>query len=139
MVEAQLNNFQIIYSIELSEELCQRAIKKFGKQDKVKIIQGDSGKVLHTLIPQLNERAIFWLDGHYSAGITAKGDVECPVYEELRAIFKSSFNHIVLIDDARLFTGHGDYPSIQDLSAYIISQRPAAHIEVEDDVIRVMY
>ncbi|MDR2286698.1 MAG: hypothetical protein LBE04_04380 [Prevotellaceae bacterium] len=139
MVDAQLNNFQNIYSIELSEELYQRALKRFKKQPKVKLIQGDSGKVLQTLILQINERAIFWLDGHYSAGITAKGDVECPIYEELKAIFKSPLNHILLIDDARCFSGQGDYPSIQDLSEYIISQRSTAHIKVEDDIIRVMY
>jgi hypothetical protein len=139
MVEAQLDNFQNIYSIELSEELYQRAFKKFKRHSKIKIMQGDSGKVLQTLVPSINERAIFWLDGHYSAGVTAKGDVECPVYEELNAIFKSSLNHILLIDDARCFNGQGDYPSFQKLSEYILSQRPSAHIEVKDDVIRITY
>jgi hypothetical protein len=139
MVDAQLNNFKTIYSIELSEKLYQRALKRFKKQTNVKLVQGDSGKVLQTLISQLNERSVFWLDGHYSSGITAKGDVECPIYEELNAIFKSPLNHILLIDDARCFSGQGDYPTIQDLSKYIISQRPSAHIEVENDIISVTY
>jgi hypothetical protein len=137
MVAAQLNNFRKIYSIELSGKLARHASRRFKKQPKVEIIQGDSGKILKTLVPKINEQAIFWLDGHYSGGITAKGDTNCPVYEELSAIFQAPFNHIILIDDARCFTGDDDYPSLRDLSAYILHRKPAACIEVRDDIIRI--
>lgn len=137
MVWAQLNNFKKIYSIELDKKLWENAVERFRGSSHVTILQGDSGKVLKDVIKELNNIAVFWLDGHYSAGITAKGDKDCPIFEELEAIFHSSFNHILLIDDARCFNGTGDYPSIDDLSNFILSKRPKSHIEVKDDIIRI--
>ena len=101
MVEAQENNFKRIISIELDQNLYERAKRKFGKKNHITIYQGDSSKVLPQIMPTITENAIFWLDGHYSDGFTAKGDKETPIYEELKAIFQNStHDHILLIDDA---------------------------------------
>lgn len=137
MVKAQLKNFKTIYSIELGKDLWGKAVKLFEKDKHVNIIQGDSGKVFLDLIPKINEKAIFWLDGHYSAGITAKGEKDCPIYEELNGIFNSRFQHILLIDDARCFNGEGDYPTIERLSEYILSKYSKSNIEIKDDIIRI--
>ena len=137
MIEAQKKNFKKIYSIELSEMLHRKAGKRFRNAENVSLILGDSGKKLPELLNQINEPAIFWLDGHYSAGDTAKGDTECPIYEELDAILKkSNEKHVILIDDARCFDGTGDYPTIAAIESYITSRRPQYKIEVKDDVIR---
>ena len=89
MVEAQKNIFKKVYSIELGEELYSRAFKRFEGDKNVLILKGDSGAVLNELMLMIEEPAIFWLDGHYSEGITARGEKECPVFEELTAIFKA--------------------------------------------------
>jgi hypothetical protein len=103
----------------------------------VTIVQGDSGKVLPNILLEVNEPVIFWLDGHYSAGITAKGEKECPIFEELDAIFSSKkFNHILLIDDARCFIGEGDYPTIAQLTKYVNSKNEMYQVEVKHDIIR---
>lgn len=137
MVAAQLHSFQKIFSIELGEELCRRAQQRFSKNKNVKIIQGDSGKVLPQLIKEINTPGIFWLDGHYSAGPTARGDKDCPIYEELTAIFSGpALNHILLVDDARLFNGTNDYPTLEALSAFVKQHKPGYRVEVKDDVIR---
>jgi len=137
MINAQLKFFEKIYSIELGEDLWKKAVKRFEKNKHVTIIHGDSGKVFINLIPKINAKAIFWLDGHYSAGITAKGEKNCPIYEELNEIFKSKLQHILLIDDARCFNGEGDYPTIQRLSEYILSRNSKSKIEIKDDIIRI--
>ncbi|RPE12073.1 hypothetical protein EGT74_00505 [Chitinophaga lutea] len=138
MVAAQLPHFSLLISIELSEELHKRAKIRFRKNREVKLYQGDSGKVLHHIVPKLKEPAIFWLDGHYSAGITAKGDLICPIYAELDAIFKQTdVPHVLLIDDAQDFTGQHDYPTLEALTAYIHKLAPAYRVEVKDYVIRV--
>jgi hypothetical protein len=137
MVWAQLPLFKRIYSIELGVELYQRALARFSKYPQVTLLQGDSGVVLKEIVKQLTAPAIFWLDGHYSAGITAKGEKECPIFEELNAIFASQVRHVLLIDDARCFNGIGDYPGIEQLSEFIVGQRPAAMVDVKDDIIRV--
>ena len=137
MIEAQKNNFKKIYSIELSEMLYKKAEKRFRNAENVTLVLGDSGKKLPEILSQLNEPAIFWLDGHYSAGDTAKGDTECPIYEELDAILmKSNQKHIILIDDARCFDGTGDYPTIKSIENYIMTRQPDYKIEVEYDVMR---
>jgi len=137
MVEAQLNYFKQIFSIELSEKLWQSADNKFRSNNHVSILFGDSGKVLKDVMTQLDAPAIFWLDGHYSAGETAKGETECPIYEEIDAIFSDKrFNHILLVDDARCFNGTGDYPSVENLTKHIQSKDPYYKLEVKDDIIR---
>lgn len=131
-------DFNKLYSIELSEHYFERAKKRFSNYPKISLIQGDSGKELFKLIPQLKEPALFWLDGHYSAGLTAKGDKECPVYEELAAIFQSSLKHVIVIDDARAFVGKNDYPTIEELKSYVLKNRPDTTIKIENDSIRLL-
>lgn len=123
MVQAQKNNFERIYSIELSPELRQKAARRFRGTKHIKIIQGDSGKVIPEIMPLLKGKTLFWLDGHYSGGITAKGEKECPIFEELDAILgHNQLKHVILIDDARLFNGTHDYPELDDLFAYVTSR-----------------
>ena len=137
MVEAQKSNFNKIISIELGIDLFEKAQKRFENDKNITIVQGDSGKVLGLLLKDISEPIIFWLDGHYSAGTTALGDKECPIFEELDAIFDSKqFNHVILIDDAREFVGNGDYPSIEKLTDYIKNKNDKYQVEVKDDIIR---
>lgn len=75
--------------------------------------------MLKRIVNELKEPAIFWLDGHYSGGVTAKGDKFCPIYEELEAILDSNFNHIIIIDDLRSFVGQDDYPTISELREFV--------------------
>ena len=138
MVEAQQNNFKKIYSIELQNDLAEKARQRFLHTEHIKILQGDSGKLLRKILAEIDEPAIFWLDAHYSGGITAKGDKDCPIYEELDAIFEKNSNHILLIDDARYFNGEGDYPDINSLTEYIRSKDARYKMLVKDDVIRFM-
>jgi hypothetical protein len=129
--------FDQLYSIELSPIFHHRALRRFSKMGKIKLIQGDSGSELKTLIPQLKGPALFWLDGHYSGGITAKGDKECPVMEELESIFRSPFQHVIYIDDARLFIGKDDYPTIEGLKDFVSQQKPDLQFRIENDCIRI--
>src|SRR5687768_9533730 len=66
MVEAQKKRFRKIISIELSVDLYEKAKQRFVKDKNVRIVQGDSGEALPGILKEITERAIFWLDGHYS-------------------------------------------------------------------------
>ena len=138
MVEAQKKNFNRVYSIELSTKLHKRALKRFSGQSNITLLQGDSGVQLKALIPQLKEPALFWLDGHFSGGITAMGDKECPVREELAAILPDQQKHIILIDDARLFNGTHDYPAMEELQTIVEKYGNRYLIENSDDIIRLI-
>jgi len=52
----------------------------------------------------VNQAALFWLDGHYSGESTAHGAETTPIYEELQQIFDAdNRGHVIIIDDARCF------------------------------------
>lgn len=138
MVEAQKRDFRKIYSIELGEDLYNQAVERFNKYPHIKLLHGDSGVVLKDLLREINEPALFWLDGHYSAGITAKSGKNTPIMEELGAILSQKYDHIILIDDARLFIGEGDYPTIDELSSFVTGLDSRRKISVADDIIRVL-
>ena len=137
MVEAQKRRFKKIISIELGVYYFTKAQKRFKNDKNVFLVQGDSGKMLSKIVEELERPSIFWLDGHYSGGKTVKGDKECPIFEELDAIFnQKKFDHVLLIDDARCFRGNNDYPTIQELTEYIKSKNEKYQVEVKHDIIR---
>ncbi len=137
------SKFKHIYSIELSEELANRAKNRFSGSKNVNIIQGDSGIILKDLMLQLTEPTLFWLDGHYSSEffvgeeyiITAKAEVNTPILAELKFILNSPLNHIILIDDARLFVGEYDYPKIAEIRKLAEIYKKNYHTFVLNDII----
>jgi hypothetical protein len=137
MMEAQKDNFQKLISIELDEKLYQRAKRRFAKYPQIEILKGDSGKLMPEVVARLKEPALFWLDGHYSAEFTAKGDLETPIIQELESIFKSPIDHVILIDDARDFKGENDYPTLESLKKYVLGKKPNYNFSVKDDIIRI--
>ena len=114
-------NYSFVYSIEPGKELYKNAMKKFLNQN-VELFNGVSEDIMPSLLLRLKGDINFWLDGHYSAGVTFKGNKDCPVEEELIAIKNNLLNFTkvsILIDDVRCFlptnTTHSDYPSIDFL------------------------
>jgi hypothetical protein len=139
MVFALQPYFKKIYSIELSPKFYEAAKKRFHNTDNVSIVQGDSAEKLKEIVQELQAPALFWLDGHYSGGETAMGAKECPVYEELEAIFTSTLDHVIIIDDARLFVGKNDYPTVEELSAFVDRAKPGARLFIENDGVHIYY
>lgn len=139
MVEAMKKYFSRIYSIELGKDLYEESKERFAGDERITIIHGDSGVELGKLVPKLNQPALFWLDGHYSAGITARGEKDTPILEELTHIFNSGQKgHVILIDDVRCFDPNPAYPNVDDLLEFIKQNRPDSIIEIENDSIRII-
>ncbi len=142
MVRSTRDTFRRIYSIELQETLYRRAVRKFSRFPHVTILQGDSGEVLARLLETLDEPCLFWLDAHHSSGAafkTAKGNMLTPIVLELGHIFAHARaqDHVILIDDAREFTGMNDYPTIDQLRELVLRAKPEFILEVRDDIIRI--
>lgn len=128
-----------IYTIELSPRLASLARDRFKKHRNIQIVEGDSGAMIKTILPQLKSKTLFWLDGHYSAGVTAQGALDCPVYAELRSIFEGCpVPWVILIDDARCFGRDKDYPSFEELEAFVKREIPEATIRAEHDIISIV-
>ena len=98
--------FEEVYSIELSPNLFNHCVNRFRDNPHVHLYLGDSSKILATVLEELEEPVTFWLDGHCSTGnpLTAKGDRNSPILEELAIIGNHSIKtHTILIDDVRYF------------------------------------
>jgi hypothetical protein len=103
-IQAALNRFASIYSIELCPHLASEAATRFKSQKHVSILKGDSSVVLRGICPLINRPAFFWLDGHWSGKGTARGGKDCPLLEELECIsLLCAPSCTIAIDDARLF------------------------------------
>jgi len=136
MVNAMKDRFEKIYSIELGDELYEAAKKRFANNKHIEIIHGDSGKELSRLLGRISEPALFWLDAHYSGGITARGSIDTPIERELQVIMQHPIKeHVILIDDARHFTGTNNYPTKTMIEN--IAQEHNRSFEMKDDNFRI--
>jgi len=125
-------------SVELSRELYEAARKRFNEYKNVRLVQGDSGKILPELLKEINKPVLFWLDGHYSSGITAVAETHTPISAELQAILGHPIKrHVILIDDARCFDGQNDYPHLDDL-LQAVREEGSYSAEVSADIIRLV-
>ncbi len=137
MVEAVKSSFKEVYSVELSRELCEQARVKFAADKNVHIIEGDSADVMPEILSKISEPALFWLDGHFSGGITAQGLLDYPIIKELEHIRQHAVKeHVILVDDARLFLGTPNAPAKEQVVESIKAINPAYIVEERDDVIR---
>jgi hypothetical protein len=138
MLAATAAHFDHLHSIELSEMLHRKAVERFRNQPYIRLHQGDSTSMLPSVLTELRAPSLFWLDAHYSGGVTAMGDAETPIMFELECIFRRGCDQdVVLIDDARCFDGTSGYPTLDELRVYIAEHRPGARITVANDVIAI--
>ena len=102
--------FSTLHTIEISESYHNRT-KSLYNGSKINFIKGDSSVVFNSLLPNISDKCIFFLDGHWSSGDTGRGPVDCPLIEEITSIHEL-YKHeaIIVIDDFRLF-GLGLDPS----------------------------
>ena len=139
MVAAMKGFFAEVISIELSPMLYAKARERFQRDRNVTLVQGDSGQEIGRVVAQLRQPALFWLDGHYSAGETACGDKETPILEELGHILAAGdIGHVIIIDDARCFGSEPSYPTVEEVKRFVLARRENVAISIEHDSIRIV-
>jgi hypothetical protein len=128
--------FSEVHSIELSPELYRDARTRVSMDNHITVHLGDSGDVLREVLPGIDVSCVFWLDGHYSGGITAHGEKQTPIIAELRAIEEHHIRpHAILIDDARVFGADDAYPTIEEVAFLLRKIDPSFKIGVSSDII----
>lgn len=138
MVFAVRKRASKIISIEISEDLASKARARFSKYPEIRIIHGDSSKELPNVLPSIEGPCLFWLDAHYSGGITEGDPARSPISEEIEAIMRhASSNHVILLDDARLFRGDNGYPSLDDIKKMVNGCGKAYRMSIDHDIIRL--
>jgi len=131
--------FRNVFTIELSEQLYNLYKDELLAKGNITPRLGNSKEILPDLFKIIDGNIIFWLDAHYSYdNITAGADDPCPLRDELKIILKRRNDDIIIIDDARLFTG-GVFPSIVEI--YKIANETAEikrHLQVCNDHIYIV-
>ena len=139
MLAFQLPHFKKLISIELSQELHRAACARFTAFPKVQVIQGDSGVKLGEAIKGLAAPALFWLDAHYSIGLTAGRGTSAPIFKELSCLTnRQQYPDAILIDDARLFGWDFGYPSLKAIRNFVSEHWPSHTCVVESDIICIL-
>src|SRR3989344_283835 len=138
MINAVKHIFSKIHSIELSPEFFKKAQERFSDVKNVYLYYGDSSTVLREILKEIKSPVLFWLDAHYSKGLTARGKIDTPILEELTTILNHQIKtHTILVDDARCFNGTNDYPPLQEVEEFIKNIAPHYRVEVSNDIITI--
>jgi hypothetical protein len=134
--------FENVLTIEYSKELYDHTRIKYQNIDNINFLFGDSRTQLNKLITSLDSPAIFWLDAHWSGGLTYGENDQCPLLEEINIINNSQFEHFILIDDARLFTSApqppqriDQWPNVSEIVDALRSKSSDKYIVIIEDVI----
>jgi len=128
--------FEQVHSVELSPSLYAQAVNRFADNQKIFLYQGDTVVVFPRILKNIKSKIVFWLDGHFSGGSTARGEIDTPIMQELKIIKESGLSDsIILIDDIRLFGIANDYPSVLEVYKYIKTINSLYRIEIIGDIL----
>lgn len=110
-------HFDRVVTVEFCEDNYIACLQRFWNDPNIKVISGDSGKLMPALEYMIREPAVVMLDAHYvddgddriaPTGVT-------PIMQELAALLPNAENHVIFIDDARLFGTVEGYPTEQEI------------------------
>lgn len=127
---------KFVHSIEPDAGLFQKATDNTRSHGNIRVLHGTSEVLFPEVLGKLQGNASFWLDGHYSAGVTYRGEHDTPIREELEAIGKHLLRLgkvAVLVDDVRCFNPHipefAGYPDMDYLVDWARAHGLTWHIE----------
>lgn len=111
--------FDGLWTIEADPFLYETAVALFKARgaDNVSAHLGDSRTLLRELPGEVGNNAVFFLDAHYSTGITSKRFGACPVVEEVAIIVGAFPDALIVVDDVRTMNGRKGYPTLNELLA----------------------
>lgn len=131
--------FDSVVTIEISSTLHERAATALSDLPHVEALLGHSAQVLDTLVDQ-DVPTLYFLDGHWSGGITDGAEDECPVLAEIAAIGTGHPDDCMIIDDARLFVAappaplHPEqWPTLIDIFDAVRREHPEHMVTLVDD------
>lgn len=129
-----------LISIEVQPQLAEIARSRFRNIPHVEIITGDSAVELNRVVTEIEGSCLFWLDGHYSAGMTGRGAKDCPIHDELASIAKHCRDTFsIMIDDARCFGTDPAYPTVAELKSAVELNFPSHNFNIWNDVIHITH
>ena len=134
--------FDRVWTIEAHDGQYARARARLAPVKNIDVVHGESHVALQAFMAKLQAPAVCWLDAHWSGAGTAGESYQCPVIDEIRAVDCSAIEHVILIDDARMFMRPyalpydvAHWPALPALFDVLRQRWTDASIVVVDDVI----
>jgi hypothetical protein len=134
--------FEQVLTIEYSQFIYEKVAQKYSHINNIQFLYGDTREQLSYIVQSLNTSSLFWLDAHWSGGLTYGESDQCPVIEEIEIINRSEEEHFIFIDDARLFLSPPplplvieQWPEISIVLKALNSSKKSRYIVIIDDVI----
>ena len=127
--------FDQVVTIELDPDLHEHAKSFLSKRENVECILGDATVKLPEVLARDNcKEAELFLDGHFSSGETAHGDIPEPACELLDSLaqFREKICGIV-VDDFRLFGVEAGWPKKSELISSAEQHFPGYRLSVHLD------
>lgn len=136
------HHFNTVHTIEAQRSIYQRTKASLAEFKNIKFWNSTTIEALPMILSEIEDTpSTFWLDAHWSGGETYGIDAECPLIDEIEIILKSNLNHIIFIDDARLFLAppplphkKNHWPSINQLFS-TLNSHGERYLVILDDVI----
>jgi hypothetical protein len=134
-------HFEKVFTVEYMQDAYLHSLETFFYNDSVTYLKGDSKDVIPVINYMLDQTAVFFLDAHFSG---KEGEEEemvapsghTPVVAELTDIVRYPYDHVILIDDARLFGKNPHYPTLKQIEEIAAAGDFGGYVtNVEGDVI----
>ena len=113
-----------VLTIEVDDVLAKAATDRFRKFENVHVFKGDSSNLLDGITKKIEGSTLFWLDGHYSMGVTSKGLKSSPLSSELQILKKNldwNLPQVIAIDDIQSINGEDGYPNFSEIQEWAIA------------------
>ena len=127
-------NFDDVYTIECSHKFYIISRDRIGTIPNVQLIYGFSQHVLGGILSSLTGPALIWLDAHWSPDLKYRcfDQVICPVLDEIEMISASDQDHVILVDDFRLFGKEPGWPNFGEVKKALekLNKRVAHSVDV---------
>lgn len=127
------SGFKKIISFEVEKSLYEHCVNRYKDNPDVEIIFGDSIIEMPKFLDiNKNTSFTYWLDRHWSGGITGCGIKEYPIIEELHFILQREVkNELIYIDDMRLLRSYSDDINLNKIKDICLSYKPNCKITFE--------
>jgi hypothetical protein len=137
MVAAMLDRFDQICSIEFDPQLAALARRRFESHTHVRVLEGDSERLIPELLADITEPCLFWLDAGYY-GFADQTSNTGRLASELNAILSHRIQeHVILLDDARGLTGADGRYTASQLISEVEHRFPTRKAQVSVDILRI--
>ena len=115
------NHFSHVVTVEYIYSTFLLAFQKYWNVPNLKFVQGDSEFWVPHIAYMVTQPALWFLDAHWVGDGEVAPSGVTPIVGELDVIMRQESDHVIVVDDARLFGTEAGYPTVDKVKALCIN------------------